>query len=100
MIRFSPSEKNASCRVCQAIAREINEKITETYAQNQTAADALYKLIGGTEEDAQRAEELVPRYKYDSDSGFPPQPQGLMRAVAKSYEHAALTGHKLQRIVT
>jgi hypothetical protein len=100
VIRFSPSEKNASCNVCQATAREINAAIAEVYARNQPAADALYKLIGGTEEDARRADELVAAYRYDSDAGFPSPPDGLMRAIGKSYEHAALTGHKLQRIVT
>ena len=63
-MQFRPTEENFSCAECQAIACELNEAFAEAYEQTSVAADALYGLIGGTEQDAERADELIGAYKY------------------------------------
>lgn len=95
---YRPNEKNASCPDCQNIARELNEAFAEARAQTQPAADALYALIGGDEEDARRAEQLVPTYAYQAMPLKPRTPSRLSRAVHSRFQHHARTGHKLERI--
>lgn len=57
-----------SCDECEAIARELAEAYAEAWASSdQHTKDAwtsVYKLIGRTEEDAERAENLAPSAKF------------------------------------
>jgi hypothetical protein len=52
-----------TCKECEAIALELREAYADAWiSSDQESRDAwiaTYKLIGGTEEDAVRAEELV-----------------------------------------
>jgi len=98
-MRFRPTEENFSCAECQAIACELNEAFAEAYEQTSDAADALYGLIGGTEQDAERADELIGAYKISADSRLPARVRPVMAAIWRSYEHAARTGHRMKRFI-
>lgn len=81
------------CSECQAIARELSEAYAEAWAnadhQTREASLAVQKLLGGTEEDAERAEELVANAKPLDYR------QRIQRALLKKYTHQARTGHKI-----
>jgi hypothetical protein len=97
---YRPIAKNAFCQECQQIARELNQAFAKAYAQTKTGADALYALIGGEEEDAMRAEQLLTPYKYQNSLLTPPTPSRLSRAIRSRLQHKARTGHKLETVNT
>lgn len=119
MRKFEADAKWSSCAECAAIARELNEAYAEAYEQHRPAADALYALIGGVEEDAERADQLLLTYRYQpqypppssrpaqgrpgqgpADLYFAGLPNRVREAWRKSRRHVAETGHKLQRVRT
>jgi hypothetical protein len=83
------------CDECQAIRRELTEAYAEEWASSdkstRDAWDAVYKMIGGTQEDAERAEELLPKAQ------FRDRPR-IRLVVQKMDEHMARTGHAVRRI--
>jgi hypothetical protein len=95
-MRLYPADKNASCEECQAIARELNAAHAESYLQNKAAKDVLDSLVGGTEEDAERAAEMVGAYRYNSSAGLQRLPNGLREASRRGAEHFIRTGHFLK----
>jgi hypothetical protein len=110
-MRWGPTKNNASCPECWELAQQLNETFADVpgwpnaaspSASNdgtQTASDALRRLIGGTEEDAERADELLDTYKYQSLSYCLPQlPPLAVEAVRRSAQHAVRTGHWLMKI--
>jgi hypothetical protein len=110
---WAPAEKNGSCWECLDIARQLNEAYADERAKGgleatnrstatertQAASDALHALIGGTEENAERADELLDPYRYQSLLG---QPQlwlspRIVGALRRGFQHAGRTGHSLRK---
>jgi hypothetical protein len=77
------------CEVCRALAQEIRDAYADLWAfSDQAVRDAwlaTHKMIGGTEEDAQRAEDLLKALpqteRYDTRI-----PQGFSRVNPKLRE--------------
>ncbi len=90
---LAPSEKNASCPECLGIARELKEAYRQSREQNHAAWDALKALIGGSEEDAQRADELLRPYSYREVPALPRVSAALTTAMRKFHAHLMRTGH-------
>ncbi|HEV2388984.1 MAG TPA: hypothetical protein VGS20_17220 [Candidatus Acidoferrales bacterium] len=82
------------CDECEAILRELREAYASAWAssdqQTRDAWLAFARLTGGTEQDAERAEELAPRAKFQD-------PLRVNRALARMSIHQARTGHSLLR---
>jgi hypothetical protein len=113
-VLWAPAEKNTTCAECLEIARQINEAYADErskvdpYApspstgteRTQAASRALQALIGGTEEDAERADELLDPFRYQLSPGvpqlrFPPQ---ILAALRRGFQHTGRTGHWLRKI--
>jgi hypothetical protein len=95
------------CRECEAIAIEINDAFREAWASKdqrfRDACTAAYRLLRGTEEDLERAQELLPKFKPDLNlsEGVPRFTPNLDlsrtgHAVRRKFAHEALTGHKIR----
>jgi hypothetical protein len=82
----------SSCEECQAIARELGEAYAEAWnSADQASRDAwaaTYNLIGGTENDAERAEELIPRARFRD-------PLPVNQALRRRFVHETRSGHKV-----
>lgn len=72
---------------------EIKDAFREAWASKdqsfRAACTAAYNLLRGTEEDLERAQELLPKFTSDlnlSRAGH---------AVRRKFAHEALTGHKI-----
>jgi hypothetical protein len=80
----------APCDECQALHRELAEAYAEAWASSdertRDAWDAVYKMIGGTEEDVERAGELLPT------ATFRDRPRVTL-ALQKAFMHKYQTGH-------
>ena len=89
------------CQVCRALAQDLRDAYADVWASSDQAVRdawlATHKMIGGTEEDAQRAEELL--------NALPQAriPQGLSLVNPKLREafrnmalHFARTGHRVR----
>jgi hypothetical protein len=89
------------CEVCRALAQDLRDAYADVWASSDQAVRdawlATHKMIGGTEEDAQRAEELL--------NALPQAriPQGLSLVNPKLREafrnmalHFARTGHRVR----
>ena len=90
------------CDECRALAQNLRDAYADALASSDQVRDgwlATHKMIGGTEEDAQRAEELLKPLpqagRFDTRI-----PQGLSRVNPKLREvfrnmalHFARTGH-------
>lgn len=96
-MRQSPGLSNSSCKECEEIANELREAYREAYQRNPDACDAIRSLIGGTEEDAERAEKLLSTYRFKPYPASPQFPPRLQRALLKSDQHFMRTGH-LQKV--
>src|SRR5579863_4142026 len=109
---WTPAEKNASCAECFDIGRELAHAYAEACERNGPSAEAIRRLIGGTEEDAARADDLVSAFRYGpvsemtehssallnvhgyhSGPGLPQPLSRLQAAMRRSDEHLARTGH-------
>jgi hypothetical protein len=111
-MRWVPDNKNRYCADCLEIARKLDEAYAEAYARNRAPADALRRLIGGTEEDAERADELlsafryrpllvaplIQSYQYQAGPGLPQVPAVLRAAMRQAAQHSAHTGHFMRRV--
>lgn len=109
---WAPAKNNGSCAECLAIARELNEAYSDGPLETgldasrksmdaeakKAASEALRSLIGGTEEDADRADELLSPYRYQPQHHLPQVPPVAMAALRRSAQHAARTGHFLSRV--
>ena len=94
-----------ACRECEAIALEINDAFREAWASKdqrfREACASAYHLLGGTEEELERAEAVLPKFKPEQNMELLPtlKPNlNLSRAghaVRKKLTHEALTGHKI-----
>ncbi|HXW57073.1 MAG TPA: hypothetical protein VEJ67_15100 [Candidatus Cybelea sp.] len=93
-MRLGPDERYASCPACREIAYRFNQGYAEAYERSKPASEALYRLIGGTEDDAKRAERFVGAYEYQS--AMPPWrlPNWFREAMQKAFEHTIRTGHR------
>lgn len=82
------------CGECREIAAEIIHSYQETWASAdqslREAWEARNKLIGGTEEDVLRAEEVFPKAKPTTNSA-------IGRAILRKLAHEAMTGHKVPK---
>ena len=82
----------ASCHECEAIARELGEAYAEAWIScDQASRDAwvaMYQLVGGTEEDLLRAEELISHARFQDL-------RRLHRALRRKLVHEARSGHKI-----
>ncbi len=82
----------APCKRCAAIAQELREAYADAgISSDQESRDAwiaIYRLIGGTEEDALRAEELSPAAQFR-------EPLRINRAIHRKFAHEARSGHKV-----
>lgn len=110
-MRFAPAERNALCAECVDISRQLNdayavesrESDSSTPARpigrerTQAAAEALRRLFGGTEEDAERADELLDRYDFRQHY-TPKVPPAALAAFSRCVQHAIRSGHWLRRI--
>ena len=84
----------AFCRECDAIAEELHAAYGDAWTSGDQAFKdawvATYKMIGGTEEDAARAEELIPKAR-------PQDPSRINLALNRMFAHQARSGHKIRR---
>lgn len=84
--------KKAPCEECVKIADELNDALAELWlTSDQSFRDAWrasIKLMGGTEEDMQRAEELFPKARNEPNAE-------VVIAVRRKLMHLALTGHNV-----
>jgi len=79
----------SSCDECRKIAIELREVWTEAWLSTDDEFRAAWTgLLGGTEEDLARAEEIFPRTKVANADR-------LRKAVMKKFKHETLTGHKI-----
>lgn len=90
---WSPAEGNVSCMECLEIAREFAEAYAEAREKDPAAADAVRELIGGTEQDAERADGLLSVYRYQPQLGKKPSPTRVQEAMLRSGNHFARSGH-------
>ncbi|HKS82712.1 MAG TPA: hypothetical protein VJR23_14510 [Candidatus Acidoferrales bacterium] len=95
-MNWRPEGKNQSCEECLNIAREINAAYEEAYLRNKPASDALRALIGGTEADATRADQVLSLYRFNPKPGVPALPEGLQAAMRRCALHCARTGHSFR----
>jgi len=92
-----------ACEECRAIALEIAAARADAWdsadQRTKDAWDAVYRLIGGTEEDVDRAQRLSP---YSSNAEPPRIPERLHRRISLAYEkkfrHEAETGHNVRPV--
>jgi hypothetical protein len=81
-----------ACNECTAIAQELREAYADAWDSSaQTSKDAwvaTYEMIGGTEDDATRAEQLV------REAHIPNAPR-IKQALLKKFAHEARSGHKV-----
>lgn len=110
-MRFAPAERNRSCAECLEISRQLNDaydvepRESDSSApcrpidreRTEAAAEALRKLLGGTEEDAERADELLDRYDFQQHY-TPRMPPAALAAFCRCAQHAVRRGHWLRRI--
>jgi hypothetical protein len=80
----------AACKECEAIALELREAYADAWIssdeESRDAWIATYKLIGGTEEDAVRAEQLAPSAEFS-------EPLRINRAIHRKFAHDAFWAH-------
>jgi uncharacterized Zn finger protein len=93
MIRIVAKINNlVTCKECGEIALELRGAYVDAWiSSDQESKDAwiaAYKLIGGTEEDAVRAEELVTSAKFRD-------PLRINQAIRRKFAHEARSGHKV-----
>ena len=86
-------DQSAVCPECQAIARQLSEAYAEGCLRNQTAKEALDALIGGTEDDAERADELLATYRFQAAPGLQDVPERIRVAIRQAGLHMIRTGH-------
>lgn len=110
---WAPAKKNAMCAECVQIARELNEVYADGWLESgrdvsrkpmdpetrKAASEALRSLIGGTEEDAERADDLLQKYRFQPQSYSANIPAAARPAVLRFVRHAARSGHSLRPIV-
>jgi hypothetical protein len=89
----SNAPSDTSCPDCQEIIRELREVYGEAYLRAPDASDALRSLAGGTEQDAERADELLRPYQYQASPGLPSFPPRLRDILHRSALHFLRTGH-------
>ena len=97
-----------SCPECQSIAEEIAAAFADAWESDHNFKDAWIatrKMIGGTEDDAARAEEILGGYRAEplrnlgfavSERNSEGAPARIREALSRKYEHEAFTGHKIQ----
>jgi|ERR1700693_2992017 hypothetical protein len=83
---------HVSCDECEDIAREIAEAYRDAWISGDQAFRdawvATYQLIGGTEEDASRTQELV-------SAAHVRNPLRINRVLHRKLAHEARSGHKI-----
>jgi hypothetical protein len=100
---------NHVCHECQIIAEELAAAFDDAWESSdhkfKDAWLATLKMIGGTEEDAARAEEILGGYRDIplqqlsfgvSEDSREPGSATIREALSRKYKHEALTGHKIQ----
>jgi hypothetical protein len=109
---FAPAEKNGWCVECLEISRQLNDAYADEQRESDSgtrsrtndrgrthaAVEALRRLVGGTEEDAEHADALLKAYRYQPQQYLPSVPPGAMAALSRCAQHAVRTGHWLRRI--
>ncbi|HTS11975.1 MAG TPA: hypothetical protein VMH00_07655 [Candidatus Limnocylindrales bacterium] len=111
MLWWYPDRRHESCVECRDLARQLNEAYAgecETSSpapsspnpeQVQAASEALHRLIGGTEEDAERADELLAPFRNQLPPGLPQLSPRIVAILRLCVGHVARTGHFLKRTV-
>jgi cytosine/adenosine deaminase-related metal-dependent hydrolase len=94
------------CEECRALAQELRDAYEDAWASSdqptRDAWRATYKMIGGTEEDVQRAEKLLEalareeRYSARIPPGFFPRFPKCSNTCRKMAVHFARTGHNVR----
>lgn len=82
------SDEPQPCDECLAIRKEWLELWAAMDEPTREASVAIRALVGGTEEDADRAQELVSKAKI-------PAPSQAMVLIQKAYVHKMRTRHAL-----
>jgi hypothetical protein len=89
---FTPMGRQATCDECEAIAQELREAYADAWIySDQASRDALaaiHNMMGGTEEDAERAEALIPHARFRD-------PLRINRALKRKLAHQARSGHRV-----
>ena len=93
------------CEECRAIAQDLRDAYADAWASSDQAVRdawlATRRMIGGTEEDAQRAEELLKalpqaeRYKARIPQSLSPDNPKYREALLNMFLHFARTGHRV-----
>jgi len=99
---------STTCQECHSIAEELAAAYADLWASSDQAFKeawiATYKMIGGTEDDAERAEEILGGFRSDPLAKLNPDIHmgyagaGSVRirdAVLRKCKHQVLTGHKV-----
>ncbi len=86
------------CEECQAIARELGDRFAEMPRklrdQYRAACEAFWRMIGGTEEDAERAEGMVGEFRQSAWSDpLEGRHSGIQKAFRRMVMHRFRTGH-------
>jgi hypothetical protein len=94
------------CEECRAIAQDLRDAYADAWASSdQPVRDAWLatrQMIGGTEEDAQRAEELLKalpqaeRYNVRIPQSLSPHNPKYREAILNMARHFARTGHRVR----
>lgn len=91
------------CRECEAIAEELAQAYADAWAstdpETKKAWIAVHRMIGGTEQDAERAEELVRKFEIREALAAKIEPAYFLRQIGQTFRrklfHEARTGHKI-----
>lgn len=91
------------CRECEAIAEELAQAYADAWAssdpETKTAWIAVQRMIGGTEQDVERAEELARKFELREPSlakiedAYFPGPFG--KVLQRKFAHEAHTRHRI-----
>jgi hypothetical protein len=79
------------CDECRKIRMELHEAWMDAWLETDEEFRAAWLgLLGGTEEDATRAEELFPKANVKQEHA-----ERLRQAIMVKFRHEAQTGHKI-----
>jgi len=82
---------SADCDECRKIKLELSEAWMDAWlSADKEFRAAWLGLFGGTEEDAQRAEDLFPKAKIE-----PKRAERVRQAVMMKFRHETQSGHKI-----
>jgi hypothetical protein len=93
---------SAECAVCRSLLEELRNALAEFRAsaksrdESRSAFEAARDLFGGTEEDAERAEQILRQFRPRLVGPDPEyRPNRIGEIIYRMQDHRARTGHQL-----